>query len=273
MSKTNIPWATHVWNPLVGCTKVSAGCKNCWAERMAFRLKHMGRPEYQEVVDDEGHWTGKIYSVQSRWEEPRHWRKPRRVFVCSMSDLFHPKAFSIWSVAMAMYQASQHTFLILTKRPGRMQRFVRDFIDNGPGYWPDHIWLGISCENQATADERIPVLLNIPAAVRWVSLEPMLGPINLRPYPDFSDGGYRRAWLGKDCGDAGHSRGLDWVIVGSESGPNRRLFEKEWAWDVLDQCREAGVACFLKQDSGIRPGVPLLDREGKTVKEWPTSGS
>lgn len=287
MGKTNIPWCDYVWNPIAGCTKVSAGCKNCWAERMAFRLKRMGQRDYQSVVDDQGHWSGQVHCLEHRLEQPLHWRKPRRIFVCSMSDLFHPQVpfdfiAQVFDI-MASARAEQHTFMLLTKRPDRARHFfawLHTSFEAG-GFWAGdtalglalevawplpNVWLGVSVENEDNL-WRIDELLKTPATVRWLSLEPMLGPMYVgdylrSPQPVYRQGGVR--W-----GRVLPCPTLDWIVIGAESGPDRRPFEKEWAWEVLDQCREAGVACFLKQDSGPGPGVPLLDTEGREVKEWP----
>jgi len=264
MTKTNIGWCDEVWNPIVGCSKVSEGCRHCYAERMAYRLKRMGRPEYQGVVDDDGRWTGKVRFVQSRLEQPLHWRKPRRVFVCSMSDLFHPKVSfaDIWRILKVSGRAPQHIYLLLTKRAERMRLFFDEYLGE-TGFVTDHLWLGVSVESEDNL-WRIEELLKIRAAVRWVSLEPMLGPIELRPW--MMDGmghdrhpKYKRYEYGTGA--------IKWIVVGAESGPNRRPFKREWAWDVLDQCRAAGVPCFFKHRTW--PKEKLLDRQGNEVGEWP----
>lgn len=284
MAKSNIGWCDYVWNPIAGCAHAgSPGCDNCYAERMALRLKRMGQRDYQQVVDDFG-WTGRVNCLPHRIEQPLHWRKPRRIFVCSMSDLFHPDvpfAFiaQVFEI-MAHPRASQHTFILLTKRADRMLHFynwLRARFEAG-GFWSGdsplglaleiewplpNVWVMVTVENNESL-WRIGELLRIPAVVRGVCLEPMQESISLRQHifhptgQDLvDDPGYH--WPGS----------LDWVIIGAESGPNRRPFEKAWAWDMLDHCREEGVPCFLKQGSGARPGVPLLDRNGKVVKEWP----
>jgi len=276
MGKTNISWADYSWNPIIGCSKVSAGCQNCYAERMAYRLKRLGRPEYQDVVDDDGHWTGVVKLVEKRVEEPLHWRKPRRVFVCSMSDLFHPQLPypSIWEIKRIIHCSPQHTFMVLTKRPRRMPELAEMFALFTKDNPAPNIWLGVSVENEDNL-WRIDELLKIPAAVHWVSLEPMLEGIDLTPWLDIctDDCGvpkprHEHCWAACEfC--QGYRPRLNWVVIGAESGPNRRPFKEEWAWDVLYQCREAGVPCFLKQGPGPRPGVPLLDRGGRKVKEFP----
>lgn len=292
MGKSKISWCDYTWNSIAGCTKVSAGCAHCWAERVAFRLKRRGQRDYQSVVDDEGHWTGHVVCLEHRLEQPLHWRKPRRIFVASMSDLFHPlvpfdfiaQVFDI----MASPRAEQHTFMLLTKRPDRAGQFynwLRARFEAG-GFWSGdtalglaleerwplpNVWLGVSVENENNL-WRVEELLRMPAAVRWASYEPALGPVDFSRYlgeaePDMStfprhNWDYWRRSL--------PWKGLAWLIIGAESGPGRRPFEEQWAWDVLDQCRKAGIPCFLKQDSGPGPGVPLLDREGREVKEFPS---
>ena len=186
MAQTKIEWADAVWNPVTGCTPISEGCQNCYAERMATRLK--GRYGYPE---DE---PFKVTLHPEKLKEPLKWKKPRRVFVCSMGDLFHeqvPDGYiaKVWEV---MSNASQHTFLVLTKRPQRMEDFLARLgwythdrevnpaeavLDEGGKYTLKNVWLGVTAENQQRADERIPILLQIPAALRFVSIEPMLGPV------------------------------------------------------------------------------------------------
>jgi len=225
MSK--IKWTDETWNPVVGCTKVSAGCTNCYAERMARRLKAMGQEQYQGVVDKNG-WTGRVSLVETAFEKPLRWRKPRMVFVCSMGDLFHDAvSFEfIEEIWRRMAVTKRHTFQILTKRPKRLIEFYQHYCD-GPDFefHSDNIWLGVSVENQATADERIPLLLETPAAVHFVSYEPALGPI------EFGE----------------HYHAIDWLICGGESGPGARPIHPDWARSARDQCVEADVPYFFKQ--------------------------
>lgn len=282
MGKSRIPWCDYVWNPIAGCSKTSDGCRFCWAERMAFRLKRRGQRDYQDVVGDDGRWTGQVNCLEHRLEQPFHWSKPRRIFVCSMSDLFHPlipfdfiaQVFEI----MASPRTEQHTFILLTKRAARMRHFynwLRARFEAG-GFWAGdsalglaleetwplpNVWVMVTVENRE-ALWRLDHLLRIPAVVRGVCLEPMLEWIDLTPFL-FEPMSIEHTWKPTD--------NISWVVVGAESGPNRRPFKEQWAWGVLDYCRQAGVACFLKQGSGVRPGVPLLDRQGREVKECPTS--
>ena len=270
---------------------------NCYAERLALRLQRMGNPRYRHGFD---------LRLHHDWVRgPGRWKRPRRVFVCSMSDLFHeavPDEF-LGAVFWHMERNDQHTYQILTKRPLRMFRFVSDRYG---GCRPQSgIWLGVSVENQVRADERIPVLLATPGAVRFVSVEPQLEAVDLTAWmPHFSAekrpalvGGYgnRRVVRCDKCGarvadvDPARSRdvmyavhlvreaqeahqsgcaGLSWVICGGESGPERRPFDKAWARSLRDQCQRAGVPFMFKQGSAYRPGQ---DREldGRTWDEMP----
>lgn len=235
---TKIEWTDVTWNAVTGCTKVSAGCKNCYAERMATRLA--GRAGYPK----ENPFTVTLHP--ERLDEPLHWRKPRRVFVCSMSDLFHPDVpfdfiVKVWT---AMEMSPQHTFQVLTKRPERMAMVLNGWPNHEHNRWMprpplQNVWLGTSVEDQATADERIPHLLRCPAAVRFVSYEPALAPVEfLRP---------QAWWLGPPTQAHGMHQGLDWVIAGGESGPKARPCSVEDIRSVVAQCRDAGVPVFVKQ--------------------------
>jgi len=230
---SKIEWTERTWNPITGCTKVSLGCKNCYAEREWRRLSANKKTVYyeREFTDIRFH--------QDRINEPLKWKKPCRVFVNSMSDLFHEQIddLRIASVFSMMRLANQHQYQILTKRPERMQRIVEALTDLVGGV-PEsllpsncdirpgaNVWLGISAEDQATANERIPHLLNTQASIRFLSLEPLLGPITLH-----------KEW-----------RRLDWVIVGGESGPNSRPMYTDWVISLRDQCRSAHIPFFFKQ--------------------------
>ena len=282
MSK--IEWTDVTWNPIVGCTRVSEGCRHCYAERMAKRLQAMGNKNYADTVDKHGRWTGKVNLVPDALEKPLHWRKPRRIFVCSMSDLFHesvPDKF-IAAIFSIMLQAQTHTFQVLTKRPKRMHEWISRCGDkDGLGWithdatppkkafcgtgiivgnddnWPlPNVHLGVSVENQAMANERIPWLLQAPAAVHWISLEPMLGPVDLWDLITDRD----------DMGDRVPI--IDGVVVGGESGPGARPMHPDWVRSVRDQCQEAGVAFFFKQWG---EWFPKLDWAFPTMRyEWGT---
>jgi len=244
-------------NVVLGCTPVSAGCANCYARRIYERF---GKDFTQVTVYPE-----KLERLLKWQPKPPFKRGPGSrplAFVCDMSDLFHadvPRTFILIAIEI-MEKRGDIDWLLLTKRPKRMSEVLWRLGWWSHGHTPANIWLGVTVENEDNL-WRIDELLKTPATVRWVSLEPMLGPIELGligTIPKDISPSYRLV------GDW-----IDWIVIGAESGLNGRPFEKEWAWDVLDQCREANVACFLKQDSGARPGVPLLDREGREVKEWP----
>lgn len=265
---TAIQWTDETWNPVTGCAKVSAGCKNCYAEGVANRF--WGDRKFTDVICHE-----------DRLDAPLHWRKPRRVFVNSMSDLFHddvPTSF-IGRAFAVMALAATQTFQILTKRPERMrdllssevigplkghaEQYAWELTKNVPARefrlsWPlPNVWLGVSCENQETAEARIPILLQTPAAVRFVSCEPLLGPINLSPFAFDRRAAIRDAMRGPaamnaDQADAVTAYPVDWVIVGGESGPGARPCDVAWIRGIVEQCRSAGVACFVKQ-LGAKP--------------------
>jgi protein gp37 len=303
MSDSAIEWTNKVWNPVIGCAKVSAGCKNCYAETVAagqprkLAARGMHSP-YLDVITDAGRWNGRAVTMPDRLAEPLRWRAPQRVFVNSMSDLFHedvPFEF-IAAVFGVMAAAPRHTFQVLTKRPARMLKLFK-WLDNALAFnrkedvgcqsavdicvmealclppheasmrvaedlarahqtWPlPNVWIGVSVEDQETANERIPLLLQAPAAIQFISAEPLLGPIDLCHIV--------KAGIGRDAlrvdddsssWGGGPERHLDWVIVGGESGPGHRPAEVEWIESLADQCLAAGVPPFVKQDSGSRSG-------------------
>lgn len=231
--KTRIEWTDATWNPVTGCTKVSAGCKNCYAEREWPRMAKLV-PAYA------GREFNDVRTHGERLDQPLPllWKKPRKVFVNSMSDLFHPDVSNqfIASVFRVMRDAPQHVFQVLTKRAERM----RDFCTV---YYPfplPNVWLGVSVEDQSAANERIPLLLDTPAAVRWISAEPLLGPVDLVvPFAGAKVNSARGARPGIPP--------LDWVVVGGESGPNARPMHPQWARGLRDQCAAAGVPFLFKQ--------------------------
>lgn len=227
---TRIEWADEVWNPVTGCSPVSEGCRNCYAERMSKRLA--GRCGYPR---DE---PFRVTYHQDRLEEPVKWKKPRRVFVCSMGDLFHEDVKSQWlcKIFTVIFENPQHTFLVLSKRVRRMSHALQFMGVNYRAELPN-LWVGVTVENQRTADERIPFLLQIPAAVRFVSVEPMLEPICLDKENDLSPWDCCAEWL----------EYIDWVICGGETGHGARPMDPEWARSLRDQCVEAGVPFFFKQ--------------------------
>lgn len=263
---TKIQWTDRTWNPVRGCSLVSAGCANCYAMKQAHRFSGMDRPYANlTVVGPQGpRWNGNIMLVPEALDEPLRWKTPARVFVNSMSDLFHedvPASF-ISQVYGAMCHATRHTYQILTKRPKRMLDWISRsaYLVNDP---PKHIWLGVSIENQATADERIPLLLQTPAAVRFVSAEPLLGPVSFRwaQWEPFSRDRVTNHLDGL--------RRLDWIIVGGESGPGARPCDVAWIRSIKDECKAAGVSCFVKQLGGYVADRNDAGFEGDELAAWP----
>ena len=263
---TGILWTDSTWNPATGCTKVSPGCDNCYAEVVAERFR--GGPAWPNGFD--------LQLRPKRLNEPVHWRDARRIFVNSMSDLFHkgiPNDYlmEIWDVMVR--KAPQHTYQILTKRPHVAAQRIQDL----KLALPPNIWLGVSVENQKLADSRIPVLLDIPAQVRFLSCEPLLGPVDLSPWlhqvnacqtqPVTQDSRDSLRALTKA---AARMIGptLDWVITGAESGANRRAMDLQWVRDIRDQCLPAGVAFFHKQGSAMGPDQNRI-LDGRTWDEYP----
>lgn len=267
MGKTKIEWADEVWNPTTGCTPISTGCAHCFAKSIATRF--WGERKFNDVQ-----------CHPERLDIPLHWRKPRRVFVDSMSDLFHPDIPDnfISAVWMRMISCQQHAFIILTKRPKRMSKLVPQLFFNileNKIYTPSNIWLGVSVENQKTADERLPWLLATPAAVHFLSIEPMLEKIDLSPKDHLVE--LLSPWYSNDVFDPTASQKIidrahwlfpkiDWVIAGCESGQKARPSPSDIDVRCLkDQCVEAGVPFFLKQMWGKK--MPELD--GRQWLEFP----
>jgi len=272
-----IEWTEATWNPTTGCDRVSPGCDNCYALTLAKRLKGMGSRKYQRDGDPRTSGPGFGLSVHSDvLGQPMRWREPRRIFVNSMSDLFHdqvPDRF-IADVFAVMSIASQHTYQVLTKRHARMRsllnsvrfwvsvndaRVVRGFpalpwvaageLEPLPG-----VWLGVSVEDQKWADIRIPALLDTPAAVRWISAEPLLGPVDLTRIatprtgqPEMVYDVLTPRYGVPDRWQAPMSRGISWVVAGGESGPGARPMHPDWARGLRDQCTSASVPFFFKQ--------------------------
>ncbi|MEI5520728.1 phage Gp37/Gp68 family protein [Streptomyces brasiliscabiei] len=287
---TSIEWTRgpdgspgKTWNPIIGCDRVSPGCDHCYAISTARIREGNPNPKISaafagtaERTEGGVDWTGKVNLLDDRLTQPLRWKKPARVFVNSLSDLFHdavPDEF-IAQVFAVMAATPQHTYQVLTKRHGRMRSLLNrpSFRDNLAhlAAWPlPNVWLGCSVENQQWADLRIPALLDTPAAVRFLSCEPLLGPVDLRAKgcPEAVwDGPYRmRCGLGGDgeeCSRHGEfSRllpdGLHWLIVGGESGPQARPMHPDWARSVRDQCEASGTAFFLKQHGEWQPLGPL----------------
>jgi protein gp37 len=245
------------WNPIVGCSKVSPGCTNCYAEVMARRLKGMGRPEYQNVINGNGRWTGEVTLVPGRLKEPLKRKKPTTYFVNSMSDLFHEKVpFDfILKTFSVMWQARQHTFQVLTKRPGRMLEFAEWMHgDESLMLLSDNVWLGVTIESAAYLD-RIDYLLQTPAAVRFVSFEPLL---------DDVAAGFEQG--------RGHER-IDWAIVGGESGPKMkaRPMHPDWARALREWALCWGIPFFFKQ-FGTWKEIQFDKRDKGDILFSPTNG-
>jgi len=233
MAISKIEWTESTWNPVTGCTKISSGCKNCYAERMAKRLKMMGQPNYANGFQVTLH--------EHVLEYPLGWRKPRTIFVNSMSDLFHEHVSEhfIFRIFDIMKQSYWHQFQILTKRSTRLKELAPS-LD-----WPQNVWIGVSVEDEATKF-RIDDLRNVPASIKFLSLEPLLGPL-----PSLE------------------LRNINWVIVGGESGPHSRLMKKEWVIQIKEQCIEQNVPFFFKQWGGINKKKNGRILEGRTWDEMP----
>lgn len=260
MDKTKIEWTDATWNPLRGCCRVSEGCRNCYAETVANRFKGPGQP-YEGLIASGGQWNGQIKLIPEKLEEPLRWTKPRKVFVNSMSDLFHenvPDEF-IDQVFAVMAQCPQHIFQVLTKRPKRMLNYFmrcglvgasNDLADLTTGNWPlPNVWLGVSVEDQETANERIPYLQKCPAAVRWLSIEPLIDSID---FFECSNHWYQNNYT--PWRNAPILADIDWVVVGGESGPHARPMNPEWVRTIRDQCKPANVPFFFKQWGEWLPG-------------------
>lgn len=305
--KSLIEWTDATWNPVTGCTRVSEGCRNCYMAR---------------TVPRQGLDPWKVVLHPDRLEQPIRWQKPRRIFVNSLSDLFHedvPDNF-IDSIFSVMAKASQHTFQVLTKRPDRMRKYLADstyraeqvgidlelltgldrFESDGRQRWTfplSNVCLGVSIEDQKTADERIPLLLRTPAAVRFVSYEPALRPVKLSRWldgvgfqcadPDCTLRTMSRVDMMDfeetddgdpicpSCNEVGtwtgyeSDKGLDWVIAGGESGPGARPCDVAWIRSIKDQCKAAGVSCFVKQLGGYVADRNDAGFEGDELAAWP----
>lgn len=233
-TRSNIEWTEMTWNPVTGCTKISQGCKNCYAERMAKRLKAMGSARYRDGF--------RVTLHPDLLDVPRRWKKPRTVFVNSMSDLFHediPDEY-IERVFATMQACAQHTFQVLTKRAERLADLGARLT------WPPNVWMGVSVEDRRVI-QRIDALRSVPAAVRFLSLEPLIGPL-----------------------ESLDLRGIDWVIVGGESGPRARPMKGAWVDSILRQCRSAGTAFFFKQWGGVRKDLTGRKFNGTIYSEMPS---
>lgn len=245
---SDIEWTDATWNPVSGCLMISPGCTNCYAMRMAARLQAMSHPSYIGTVRKSGGrpvWTGRVNLIDKALEAPLRWRKPRKIFVNSMSDLFQdgvPTEYieKVWRV---MLEANHHIYQILTKRPDNLKRIADELkLAAAP-----HIWLGTSVENDKFVD-RIQVLRSVPASIRFVSFEPLLGAVGKVVLKD-----------------------IHWAIVGGESGPGARTMEHVWVDEIKHQCRKSETAFFFKQWGGINKKVAGRVFRGRTWDEYPVA--
>ena len=243
--KSRIEWTDATWNPITGCTRVSSGCEHCYAERLAAtRLRR--HPSRRGLTDKHGRWTGEVRFNEKWIDQPLRWKRPRRVFVVAHGDLFHPSVPYEWidRVFEVMLRARQHTYQVLTKRADRLWSYTAH--RHGPLTGlplPPHIWCGVSAEDRDALRDRMDSLQATPAPVRWLSLEPLLGPVGELYLRD---------------------RTIDWIVVGGESGPGWRPMDPDWVRDIRDQCRTAGVALYVKQMAGKAP-IP----QDLMIREWP----
>lgn len=307
---SSIEWTEETWNPVTGCDRVSPGCDHCYALTMAGRLKGMGSAKYQN--DGDPRTSGPGFAVTTHEDAlsiPLRWKKPRTVFVNSMSDLFHPRVpdafidevFGVMAVAHELYG---HQFQVLTKRAPRMRAYMTAENRHINGYWMSTraaiagaahrwaidrtnagelsdriefgalwplpgVWLGVSAENQEYADRRIPELVKTPAAIRFVSAEPLLGELDLSKWlgVEYSDMGM---WLAEMVATvSGRGSQLDWVIVGGESGPGARPLREEWVECLVDQCQAAETAVFVKQMGSVWAAEHGDRSKGNGMSGWP----
>jgi protein gp37 len=271
---TKIEWTDATWNVITGCSIKSKGCTNCYAMKLAgTRLRH--HPSRVGLTQDSAAgpvWNGQVRFNDQWLSQPLDWKRPRQIFVCAHGDLFHESVPDEWidKVFAVMALGSQHTFQLLTKRADRMRAYMQMVsADGGTQRWINHaveiadspcvagfmedldwplpnVWLGVSAEDQDTANERIPDLLATPAAVRWISAEPLLGPIDLASIA-YGDGFYVNTLVVQNTEDVIVQPAIDWVVAGGESGQRARPMHPDWARSLRDQCASAGVAFHFKQ--------------------------
>ncbi|MDE0124244.1 MAG: phage Gp37/Gp68 family protein [Bryobacterales bacterium] len=291
-SATTIEWTDATWNVITGCSRVSRGCGGhdgggCYAERLAAtRLRH--HPSRKGLTDRNGRWTGKVRLNRQWIGQPMRWRRPRRIFVCAHSDLFHENVPDQWLdiVFAVMAQSTRHTFQILTKRPARARDYLIGLTRRDSWPW-SHVWIGVSVEDQRTADRRIPILLETPAAVRWISAEPLLGPVDLcRLGWKSEDGGRTLSFIDALEGERFVQREasparppsscevssvpwLDWVVCGGESGPGARPMDPAWVRSLRDRCVDSGVPFFFKQWGGTNRKRTGRVLDGRTWDQMP----
>lgn len=292
---TGINWTDETWNPIVGCSKISPGCANCYAAEAAKSARLQQFPQYQKTKE----WNGAIAFVESQLEKPYQWKKPKKIFVCSMSDLFHENVTDEMLLAVfgVIRDNPHHTFQLLTKRPEKaLQKFWELDFTGLP-----NVWMGVTVENQAMANERIPFLYKIPAAKRWLSIEPLLEPVDLcngmvskgtKIYEKGIPNGIVRQdldginWLKymnpwflshvlKLTPEEASKPDIDWVVVGGESGKNARPCHLDWITSVVQQCQQNNVPVFVKQlganvnESGNRIPNPKGDRAWSKLENLP----
>lgn len=246
-ARSAIEWTDRTWNPITGCVKISAGCKHCYAETMSLRLRRMGLEKYSQGFSLRVH--------HDKLDEPLRWKKPSRIFVCSMSDLFqagvpHPV---IDEVMKTIVRADWHEFQVLTKRPKEMRHYFRkknDWWTEGSWYWPMNLWIGTSVEDQDALGARVDFLLKTPGpfAVRFLSVEPMLGPVD------------------------GIPEEIGWVICGGESGPKARPMDPDWVRALRDECVDKDIPFFFKQWGGRNKKAAGRELDGRTWDEMPVPG-
>jgi protein gp37 len=269
--KTSIAWTEATWNPVRGCTIKSPGCFNCYAMLMAARYSNIvnGKPQaYHGVArmkNGKPQWTGKLKFVDKHLEDPIRWKnKPRMIFVNSMSDLFHERMPKEWidKILMTMAWAPMHTYQVLTKRADVMRNYINICCpekthkrpSDGKMVTPPYMWFGTSVEDQAAAEERIPDLIETEAYIRWLSIEPMIGPVTLRPF--LRDG----------------KLPIEWVVIGGESIQmgQYRVMESKWALDLIAECKEFGVPVFMKQlGTSLAKQLEVKSAKGEELDEWP----
>ena len=244
MTSSKIEWTENTWNPVAGCSIISPGCQNCYAMRMAARLEAMGTEKYFNLTRKTGDkikWNGNIYLDHTALKQPYSWKKARRIFVNSMSDLFHDdvSADFIGRVWKVMEETPQHEYQILTKRPERMKSILTSLpvLEN--------VWIGVSVES-AEYNNRINVLRNTPGHVKFISFEPLIGSV-----------------VGADLKD------IDWAIVGGESGPSARPMDIDWVEQIRSICEKSGTAFFFKQWGGVNKKKTGRELNGRTWDEYP----
>jgi len=270
---SGINWTDETINPIVGCSKVSPACDNCYAEVMANRLQSMGVDGYDNVINANS-WTNRLNFVESALLKPYRWKKPKRIFIGSMTDLFHDKVDNdwIWKILKMVKENPQHTFMFLTKRAKNMKEVMERYYFHAKCEVIKNLWLGVTAENQKYANERIPYLLDTPASKRFVSIEPMLEDMNLDMLiADNSNDrfrivysslhGVKTLWDTKNLIGEENITKLDWVIVGGESGSKARILNPRWVKSIQEQCSNENVPFFFKQWGEFIEETQLTEKE------------